>query len=291
MTAPWRDSLVLLAILLAIVPACLAAERTHVVAPGESAAAIAKHYYGDHELASPLLRYNGRDGTVIRPGENLRIPYCETHVVAPGDSWSALARRFLGRADAYPAVAILNGVVPESPLRVNQKIVLPVVVPRALEKGDTLGLLADRVYGDFELGEMLQEFNGIEDPRRLSVGQTIEVPLVTLRLRDGLDAPPPEPTPPPPSPFEEKLRAARQEFRAGEFEAARQRLERMTDAVRTEGSEKDRAEHGRLLAFVYVAFDLPVEACEVFAESGEARRLDPDRISPKIRETLATCGS
>ncbi len=62
-----------------------AGEREHTVAPGESASAIAKKYYGNFDLTPLLLAYNGREGTLLQPGETLRIPYCEVHRVQRGE--------------------------------------------------------------------------------------------------------------------------------------------------------------------------------------------------------------
>jgi LysM repeat protein len=296
-------AVMLLAVALAAADSARAAEREHEVRSGESAAAIAKRYYGDHELAGMLLRYNGRDGTVIRPGERLRVPYCEVHVVKSGDSLSVLARRYLGRPSAYRAVARLNGMAPDSPLRVGQSIVMPVVFSHALRRGETLGALADLNYGDHELGDMLQEFNGIEDPRRLSVGQTVLIPVVGLRLRD--ESPPEvmertvadrpgseEPVSPPEPRFEAELTTARRDFERGDYDGARERLEAMRKVVGETGTEMDRAEFARLLAFVYIAFDRTDDACVALRVAGSAdplSGLDPDLISPKILDSLAAC--
>ena len=193
-------SILLLVAACALVSGAAAAgpEKSHRVAAGESASAIAKRYYGDFELAPLLLAYNGKQGTVVRAGETLRIPACAEHRVRAGDAWSVLARRYLGRADAWPVVARLNGLLPEQPLRPGQRIVFPVVLRHELRRGETLAVLAERYYGDGRQGDLLRDFNSVGDPRRLAVGQTIEVPLVAFRLapapeaRAGSDAAPPE---------------------------------------------------------------------------------------------------
>ncbi len=60
--------------------------------------------------------------------------------------------------------------------------------------------------------------------------------------------------------------------------------------MRESGVAADRQRLGRLLGFVYVAYDLPARACEVLDrfEVGSLE-LDPDRVSPKVREMLSTC--
>jgi len=288
-----------------------AGERTHRVRPGESASTIAQQHYGKAELGSLLLLLNGRSGTVIRVGEALRVPYCDVHRVASGDTWSGLAKRYLGDPSRYPAVAALNGMVPERPLRVGDEIVVPVILKHRLEPGESLNRLAERFYGDDALAGVLGDFNRVEDPRRLSVGQEVEVPLVSLQLRDELRAQMAAATQPddsleptaaaaaPPDRdsgksrrFNDELLAATAAFDDGDYAAARERLEALVAPVAAEGSEADRIELGRLLAFVYVAFDMPAAACAAYVVGGPAvgpSPLDADLVSPKIRRVLADC--
>jgi len=325
--------------------ASLAAERIHVVRSGESASSIALRYYGDPELAPLLLRYNGKERSGLSTGERLRIPQCRVHVVASGDSWSGLAQRYLRRPSAHAVLASLNGHPPGDPLRVGERIMIPVSVPHRLRGGETLTDLAQRYYGDPGLSEVLRLFNGIEDPRRLPVGQTLQVPVVTLRHRDDAgratrdpakrNAPPPSsgaptgsdpklarigperaptrpateqtepriqpqeqtaPLSPTPRPlgagdarFGEQVREATRALSEGDYGRARRILEAVRPGAASAGTEAERTEAHRLLAFVYVAFDLPGEACDAW-QPVRHTPLDPARISPKIRQTLARCG-
>ncbi len=287
-----------------------AGERKHTVAPGESASAIAKTYYGSFDLTPLLLAYNGRKSAVLQPGETLRIPYCEVHRVQRGDSWSVLSRRYLDGVSNYAVVAELNGMLTERPLQPGDEIVFPVFLEHRLEPGETLGALAQRYYGQQRLGALLQESNRLEDPRRLSVGEIVRVPLLDFRLTAGVEkaevaqvkTPEPEPkkmepVPAPAEPaaqFTHEMRTARELFRAGEFEKSRDLLESIRGGVAAESPTAERAEHARLLAFVYVAFDLSVEACEAYGSIAPpplSRELDPDMVSPRIRDTLSHCFS
>jgi LysM repeat protein len=300
-----------------------AGETTHRVRPGESPSSIAKHYYGDYELSDLLLEYNAKVGTVIHPGETLRVPHCDEHRVRSGDTWSALSKRFLGRADAWSAVALLNDRVPEQPLQVGQAIVFPVILEHPLARGETLAVLAERYYADRSRSRVLQRFNGIDDPRRMSVGQPIEIPVLSLRLQTGAVSAPPEasaPTPPPetsaaadddqnafesttvevaeavPAPprprFTDELRAVSRRLADGEFEKALTLLNDLRDPLTTEGSDAERAELWKLAAFLHVAFDEQEEACDAFRAFSALpgpHDLEPDLVSPKIRTTLAQC--
>lgn len=158
------------------------AELTHRVRGGESASAIARDYYGDLEAGELLLLYNGKTGTVIRVGDTLKIPYTAVHTVKAGDAWSAIAQEYLGRPSVYPTIARLNGLAPGQPLQIGARILIPALIPYTLQRGESLSLLADRFYGDHQQSGMLKQFNGIADPRRLSPGLALQIPVVSLVL-------------------------------------------------------------------------------------------------------------
>ena len=322
-----------IAIFLIVATSVIAAERIHTVQRGESASSIAKRYYGNYEIADLLLRYNGKSNSVIRPGEKLRVPLCETHRIRAGDSWSGIAKRYLANPSAYREIAELNGIAPEKPLRIGDSIVIPVILAHSLKRGESLAALAERFYGDVDLSHVLQSFNRIDDPRDLAVGQTIRIPMVSFRSREGAvkvaaasvaraeqvaqkpSAPSPrkpdkqeaKPEPKPakqateaetkpaargPSRLAAEIRTASEAFSSGDYDRARALLESLRDNAAGEGTDAEQADLWRLLAFVYVAFDLPDEACAAhrsLVRTSSKTNLDPDLVSPKIRQTLARC--
>ncbi len=288
----------------------LAAHRTHTVRSGESVSSIAKRYYRNYELTELLLQYNGKSDTVVQPGEKLKIPFCEVHRVRGGDTLSGLAQRYLERPLAYREIATLNGLRPDRPLKVGQRIVIPVVLAHRLRRGESLATLAKRFYGDTDLAHVLQSYNGIDDPRRLSVGQQVDVPLVSLL--EGGKAPQAavkpasskpailetaareqeKPAAPPTPRYHGKIALARTAYSLGEYGRARELLETLQPDVLRDGSDVERTELLRLTAFVYVAFDLPVQACAAhrsLSRLSPKTRLDPDFVSPKIRRMLSEC--
>jgi LysM repeat protein len=296
-----RIAIGLAVLLLAATIASATAERTHRVAPGESASSVAARYYGDYDLADLLLRFNGKAGTVIHVGESLAIPVCEEHVVRAGDTWSALSQRYLGRAEVWPAVAMLNGLPPERPLSVGQRLVFPVVLDHALRSGESLAVLAHRFYGDPQQARIIQRFNAIDDPRRLSIGARVMIPLIAFRARGSAEpastspAPtPPAPSPPPSPRFAEELRSASLAIAEGEFDAAENQVQAMRYDVTRDGSPAEQAEMWRLLAIASVAMGDSEQVCQAYhalnALPSVHRELDPDLVSPKVREALASCG-
>jgi hypothetical protein len=210
----------------------------------------------------------------------------------------------------YPVLAALNDTVPERALRIGEKLQIPALLDHELKRGETLAILAERFYGDARKGRLLAQFNGIDDPRRLPIGAALRIPTLSLPLAPAEEEPAPtrakreappesqksEPEPPEPvvetasrlSRFKSELSAAASAMRAGEFGAARRQLESLLEPVAREGTPAARDEHRLLLASVWVAFDRAEEACRAYGD-GTLHDLDPDLVSPKIREVLAGC--
>ena len=303
-----------LALVLLAVPAVPAADKVHVVTAGESAPALAKNYYGDSSLSDLLLRYNGKTGKMIHPGERLSIPYCEVYRTRSGDTWSELAMKHLGRATAAPTLAELNGYTTDQPLRVGARIVVPVVLAHTLARGESLSSLAQRFYGDPTKAATLQAFSRVEDAKRLAVGTPLEIPLIAFVRAEKTQAvddakkpiavaaspTPGSPTAPPPPAAEAPPRfvgpldAAGRSFASGEYDRAREILESLREIVASEGTEADRRNWGRLLAFVYIALDRDADACAVYRAGSPASgptALDPDLVSSRIRDVLLKCST
>ena len=234
---------------------------------------------------------------MLRVGETLRIPYCPVHRIVPGDSWSSIAQHHLGRMSAYPAIAELNGLPVEAPLEVGSRVTIPVVLPHRLRRGETLAVLAERYYGNSTLGRVLQEFNGIEDPRRLSVDTRIGIPVVSLTLAAqpaDVASSKPASKPEPAARYADRIEAAGTAYLDGDYDRAREMAEALRSPVRAEGNDAEKSELFRLLTFIYVAFDLQTETCDTWKDRvalAPPPRLDPDRVSPKILEALSRCES
>ena len=92
--------------------------------------------------------------------------------------------------------------------------------------------------------------------------------------------------------YESKIALARKAYSLGEYERARELLEALRPDVLRNGNDVERVGLLRLIAFVYVAFDLPVQACaahRTLSRLSPEKRLDPDFVSPKIRRMLSEC--
>ncbi len=60
----------------------------------------------------------------------------------------------------------------------------PSVVRYSVESGDRLGTIARDFTGDTDVWRTIAELNGIDDPRRLAVGQVLEIPLTLIPEAD-----------------------------------------------------------------------------------------------------------
>ncbi|HEX9794765.1 MAG TPA: LysM peptidoglycan-binding domain-containing protein [Planctomycetota bacterium] len=130
-----------------------------------------------------------------------RHPGARRYTVASGDSLSEIAARFYGTPKHWRALARENGLGADGAVRVGQVLVLPeldglqpagaeaqrrdadggagpaaVVRTYRVGAGDTLTKIAKKVYGDANLWTRIRDANGISDPSKIRVGQTLRIP-------------------------------------------------------------------------------------------------------------------
>ena len=288
---------VVLALLLAAVTQAAGTPETYSVRTGDTATTIATAQYGDPRLGDLLLAYNERPAGEVRPGQSLALPRCRTHRATKGETWSSLADIWLGRSSFGPILAELNGASADRALRVGERVVIPVVLEHKLVPKESLSSLATRFYGDPRKTTILQSFNRVASGKAPAPGTIVGIPLTAFVVKTpqvAAKAPEPSPSPamaPAPARFTDPLRAAEMDFVYGDYDRARTALEELRASVASSGSVSDRRELSRLLAFTYVALDRRADACTAYsAAPPPALELDPDLVSPKIREVLASCG-
>ncbi len=126
-----------------------AAERMHVVVKGDTLGKIAK---ANGVTAAALAKANGIDGTMIRIGQKLKIP----EVAGAGTEAKPVA--------SAPAQAVVAAAAQQASSPAGTYTVAA---------GDTLAKIAKK-FGT--KAETLAKLNSISDPRKLKIGQKLQVP-------------------------------------------------------------------------------------------------------------------
>ncbi|MHB1133008.1 MAG: LysM peptidoglycan-binding domain-containing M23 family metallopeptidase [Chloroflexota bacterium] len=118
---------------------------------------------------------------LLLAGTSIGVAAAETHVVKSGDTLYGIGMKYGVEPDE---IATANGLSDPSRLRVGQQLEIPTGTgagaPQAsgeqtytVASGDTLGAIADR-FGISE--QSLAAANGITNPNRIQVGQTLAIP-------------------------------------------------------------------------------------------------------------------
>ena len=299
-----RKALSFAVLVLACSGASDAAAFTHVVSKGETLAQIAIRFYGTPRFETALVGANSLDshgGSAIVAGQPLEIPAPSHHRVEQNETWAELARIHLGDARRAETLARANGGVSWIQPVAAQEIEVPAVLAIIAADGETVSQLAGRYLGDLNKGWEIDGYNNRKGDQKLLRGDVILVPLLDIALT------------------EEGKKAARvaadrirTEGSGRAYEAQRRaegdipplladvRAGRYVDAVakgnRLLGSgdltKPQLATIHRALIDAYVAVEahgLAAGACAAWrANAGEAARLDPKLVSPKVR---LACGA
>lgn len=171
-----------------------AKERRHRVRPGETASALAKHYYGAAWKGAYIVTRNGLDSEALPEGKRIAIPASWTYTARRGDSYASIAKRMVGRAERYPAILRFNRLSERQELEVGQELLMPFHLRHTVAQGESLSQISRRFYRTAKLADFLQEYNAL-DSSQLEVGQRITVPIFDRKTLDVSDTPaPPAPT-------------------------------------------------------------------------------------------------
>jgi tetratricopeptide (TPR) repeat protein len=128
---------------------------THQIAPGESISKLALTYYGDYKKYHHIANFNNMtDATRVRVGQRVLIP------VIDGVSIDDLIRISGGASIATAQPPQTSGEY-----TVHQ-----------IQPGESLSKIANKYYGDYTLFRVIADYNGINDPTSVKVGQRIKVP-------------------------------------------------------------------------------------------------------------------
>ncbi|TNF48260.1 LysM peptidoglycan-binding domain-containing protein, partial [bacterium] len=179
------SSLVLLA-LLTVTSTLHATVTSHTVQKGESLTSIAAKFYGDREHFREIALYNDiTDPRLIRPGQRIKLPYSRMVTLGRGESLSMVAKKEWGNAKLYPILAAANGLRSPEAVSAGTRLVVPVMVPYKLKRGESLSEVAEDFYGNPKAYTSIALASGISNPGRVAPGTKLRVPLVLKRSTSG----------------------------------------------------------------------------------------------------------
>lgn len=293
-------TLALLCTILLVPQQAMAGEVTRKVGSGESLSLICQEVYGDRELYPLIALYNGKDDPrKISVGETLRLPYSETVTLRGGESLSMLAKRVWGEPKMYPVLAWANGVQDAAVIPVGMRLAVPVLVPYALKRGESVSSVAGVFYGNPRVYEVIINASRIEDPMRVPAGTVLKIPYVMPRpvvkktpVKKTRKKPASRPAPKPvvkksvPELKAKKAMAllgkAENAFRAGQFGDAWT----MGNNASRELAGKDKAKALRLMASCQYAFGKTDEALDDLKRAHNLDpgfKPDPAYVNPEMR--------
>jgi len=123
----------------------------------------------------------------------------KTYIVAEGDDLWHLAEKFYGSGFNAFDISVANKLDPSVAIEPGQKLIIPVVSPRAptvgdilngastskvtyieskyvVQPGDSLSLIAQKVYGDLYAWPKLLQANSLTRPDQIEVGMILTIP-------------------------------------------------------------------------------------------------------------------
>jgi tetratricopeptide (TPR) repeat protein len=153
---------------------------THRIAAGESISKLALKYYGDYKKYHHIANFNKMtDVTRVRVGQQIRIP------VIDGVSLENLIQISTSATAASQTTSEISG---EYTLH-------------EIQPGESLSKIAKKYYGDYKLFRVIADYNGIDDPTSIKVGQKVKVPR--LETAGAVQAPAYATEPAEPEPLKE----------------------------------------------------------------------------------------
>jgi LysM repeat protein len=184
-TGPCRALLCICVGLLTISRAARAGETiTYKVKQGDSVELIAAEFYGDRKHAVFILVANKLPhARKLRAGERLKVPTNREIITAPGDTLDSLATTWLGDPRRAPHLARFNGLDPVESVPAGAVLTIPLTVNHTAAGAESLANIAAAFFGDSKQAALLRDYNFL-DKDALAKGETIVVPIISVRVRD-----------------------------------------------------------------------------------------------------------
>jgi LysM repeat protein len=155
------------------------------VQKGDSLDVLAAEFYGDHDDSIFIMVENHmKTARRLNPGERLRIPVTREIRTEKGDTFESLAQRFLGDAKRAPFLADFNHRSVEESLPTGVDLTIPFHVTHTAQAAESLASVSTTYFGNAKHAEELARYNNL-DKTSLEKGDQIDVPILTVRVRDA----------------------------------------------------------------------------------------------------------
>jgi len=106
--------------------------------------------------------------------------------VGSGESLSLISQKVYGDKDLFTLVALYNGKKDPTRIKAGETLRLPYSETITLRSGESLSILAKRIWGEPKMYPVLAWANGVQDVTRVPVGTRLAVPiLIPYILKKG----------------------------------------------------------------------------------------------------------
>jgi LysM repeat protein len=286
-------SILIIALLAATASAQTDTTLNYRVQKGDTLDILAAEFYADRNDAIFIMVENKmQHPRKLNPGERLRIPVTRDIRTEKGDTFESLAQRYLGDAKRAPFLADFNHRSVEESLATGTELTIPFHVTHTAAATESLASISAAYFGNSKHADELARYNAL-DKTSLDKGEAIEIPILTVHVRDAklppLDAE---------SQNRDKQRKeaialaqtalpiARTAWLQGDFARVKEALAQLAD--KSDFLDTDTAvEVDLLLGKAHVAFDDTPLAVAAFARVLARKpryELSPYHDSPKVLE-------
>ncbi|MEE9126654.1 MAG: LysM peptidoglycan-binding domain-containing protein [Planctomycetota bacterium] len=143
----------------------------------------------------PLTKVNNSKNQGERTPLEVPKPASErTHVVKEYETLQEISLRYLGKRRQWRRILALNPHVRPRALKPGMKLKIPprqqatpskgaLAIPATVtvRRGDSPGLISQRLFGTTRYADAIMRVNNIQDPRMLQIGAVLKVPQVARR--------------------------------------------------------------------------------------------------------------
>jgi LysM repeat protein len=155
------------------------------VQKGDTLDVLAAEFYADRNDAIFIMVENKmKRPRALNPGERIHIPVTRDIRTEKGDTFESLAQRYLGDAKRAPFLAEFNHRSVEESLPTGIELTIPFHVTHTAAATESLASISTTYFGNAKHAEELAKYNGL-DKTQLEKGDQIDVPILTVRVRDA----------------------------------------------------------------------------------------------------------